>query len=359
MLMTLLMVSLLSTAPTEAPAEDVYVTVDMVRVREGPGESTTPKGKLRINTAVQVLEENGGWSRVRLESHGFEGWVLSRFLGPEEVSAEALKKQLLEAKGAERVGILERLVALEPNVAEHYRGLQKAYQEAGNAERAKLLASRLKGDMPLYFATCTTRAESNRTFVVASYRKGKLAAVPRKRVETAPATDAAATAGAPEDAAVRDEAALKSLAADLSGAFWAQWKKGGPEVEPGTPFPEPSVSKFNYREYGGEQSPDGASYVTVFLGSCTGGDWVSEPVEVVQLTPEQKKRLAGHDWGRSMLDEAVWVRPLFGDGSIFAVINVSHGSKHYGYNETCVHVSQLTPDNKSRDVHFPLAYWPE
>jgi uncharacterized protein YgiM (DUF1202 family) len=355
MITTLLMASLLSAAPTK----EVYVTVDMLRVREAPGESATPKGKLRINTAVRLLEEQDGWSRVQLESRDFEGWALSRFLGPEKVSAEALKKQLAEAKGAARVGILERLVALEPNVGEHYRGLQEAYQGAGNTERAGLLAKRIKGDMPVYFAGCAGRTVFSSdgryeyALVVGSYRKGRLTAVPRKRAPP-PVADAGPTAGPKADAAAREEEALRSLAADLSGVFWSRLKGEGTEVESGTPFPEPSVSELEASIYG----PTGESHFILSLGPCSAESyWVSAPVEVVTPTPSQKNAVTALSGVQEQMSTITWIRPVFGDGSVFSVVRYSRGSEErYGTNEVGFYVVRITPDNKRHVIDFTTVY---
>ena len=60
-----------------------WIEATAVNVREGPSTDTAVLGKLGRGEAVLVvLEEGGGegWSRVRIEGDGIEGFVASRFL---------------------------------------------------------------------------------------------------------------------------------------------------------------------------------------------------------------------------------------------------------------------------------------
>jgi hypothetical protein len=64
-----------------APLEQ-YVLADSVNVRAGPSARTVSLTRLDRGDAVQVLpSDTPGWSKVRLERDGLEGFVASRFLG--------------------------------------------------------------------------------------------------------------------------------------------------------------------------------------------------------------------------------------------------------------------------------------
>jgi SH3-like domain-containing protein len=71
-----------ATAVTPAPGPAPIarrVTGDQVNLREGPDADTPSLGLLSLDDMVEVLDENGGWMRVRTEE-GEEGWVAARFL---------------------------------------------------------------------------------------------------------------------------------------------------------------------------------------------------------------------------------------------------------------------------------------
>ena len=75
--------------PPESPATAAdadpqlqYVLGDTVNVRAGPSASTDSLTRLDRGEAVQVLpSDTPGWSKVRLQGDGLEGYVASRFLG--------------------------------------------------------------------------------------------------------------------------------------------------------------------------------------------------------------------------------------------------------------------------------------
>ena len=80
-------------APDAPDATEAAMTVDgklrwidanSVNVREGPSTEAAVLGKLSRGEAVLVVLEEGGaaegWSRVRIEGDGIEGFVATRFL---------------------------------------------------------------------------------------------------------------------------------------------------------------------------------------------------------------------------------------------------------------------------------------
>jgi uncharacterized protein YgiM (DUF1202 family) len=58
-----------------------YVSGRSVNVREGPGKENTVLTKLSRGEAVTVVsQDDTGWSRIRMEGDGLEGYVSTEFL---------------------------------------------------------------------------------------------------------------------------------------------------------------------------------------------------------------------------------------------------------------------------------------
>lgn len=110
-----------------ALAEKAYVT-DTFRItfRTGPSLENKIVAMLASGQAVEVLESQGDWSRVRLLGRGDdteEGWVLSRYLTPRmpwELKASTLSKENEQLK--------KRLQALE---IELERAIQRERESSG------------------------------------------------------------------------------------------------------------------------------------------------------------------------------------------------------------------------------------
>ncbi len=59
-----------------------YVTASSVNVRQGPSAETEALARLPRGEAVLVLpSDTPGWSMIRIEGDGIEGYIASRFLG--------------------------------------------------------------------------------------------------------------------------------------------------------------------------------------------------------------------------------------------------------------------------------------
>jgi uncharacterized protein YgiM (DUF1202 family) len=59
----------------------VYVTASAVNVREGPGTNYAVLGRLtRGETATLVWSDDTGWSRIRIEGDGMEGFIASSYV---------------------------------------------------------------------------------------------------------------------------------------------------------------------------------------------------------------------------------------------------------------------------------------
>ena len=69
-------------AGAEAAPTLQYVTANTVNVRTGPSADTESLTKLDRGKAVMVLpSDTPGWSMIRIEGDGLEGYIASRFLG--------------------------------------------------------------------------------------------------------------------------------------------------------------------------------------------------------------------------------------------------------------------------------------
>jgi SH3 domain protein len=76
-----------------AQAQTRYVTDHtLVELRRGPSIEYLILRNLEAGMAVQVLEQDSdsGYSRVRVQDQGTEGWVLTRFLQPDPIARDRL-----------------------------------------------------------------------------------------------------------------------------------------------------------------------------------------------------------------------------------------------------------------------------
>jgi SH3 domain protein len=103
---------LLLTAGVQAQTR--YVTDrTLVELRRGPSIEYLILRNLEAGMAVQVLEQDSdsGYSRVRVQDQGTEGWILTRFLQPEPIARDRLaaaERNLAAAKA--RTAELEQQV---------------------------------------------------------------------------------------------------------------------------------------------------------------------------------------------------------------------------------------------------------
>lgn len=95
-------------------AQTRYVTDrTLVELRRGPSIEYLILRNLEAGMAVQVLEQDSdsGYSRVRVQDQGTEGWILTRFLQPEPIARDRLaaaERNLAAAKA--RTAELEQQV---------------------------------------------------------------------------------------------------------------------------------------------------------------------------------------------------------------------------------------------------------
>jgi SH3 domain protein len=94
-----------------AQAQTRYVTDrTIVELRRGPSTEYLILRNLEAGERVEVLEmnEEQGYSRVRVADQGTEGWILTRFLMAEPIARERLAvAERTLATARERVGTLE------------------------------------------------------------------------------------------------------------------------------------------------------------------------------------------------------------------------------------------------------------
>ena len=135
----LLWLVLLIALPAGVLAETRYVSdVLYVSLRDQPADPAKILRTLRSGTAVEVLERQGGYARVRTED-GLEGWVRAKFLVDEPIARDKLRQA--EARLArleqENQALREKLKALEGKLAE------------ADKERKRLesLRQRLEGEL--------------------------------------------------------------------------------------------------------------------------------------------------------------------------------------------------------------------
>src|SRR5512139_2638568 len=77
---------------TSVHAQTRYISDrTIVELRRGPSTEYLILRNLEAGAAVQVLEDAGaGYSRVRVQDQGTEGFILTRFLTPEPIARDKL-----------------------------------------------------------------------------------------------------------------------------------------------------------------------------------------------------------------------------------------------------------------------------
>jgi SH3 domain protein len=100
---------------TAAQAQTRYITDHtVVELRRGPSIEYLILRNLEAGMAVQVLEQDAdsGYSRVRVQDQGTEGWILTRFL-----TAEPIAKDRLAAAERSAAAAKARATELEQQVS--------------------------------------------------------------------------------------------------------------------------------------------------------------------------------------------------------------------------------------------------
>jgi uncharacterized protein YgiM (DUF1202 family) len=61
-----------------------YVTGERVNLRGGPGTSNPVVGQITFGSSAEVLEDQGGWYRIRPSDGSASGWIFGKFLSQQQ-----------------------------------------------------------------------------------------------------------------------------------------------------------------------------------------------------------------------------------------------------------------------------------
>lgn len=111
LLLPLLLITVLLSSPLNVQAETRYVkpSADVV-VRRGQGNKYKIIAMAKEGTPVEFLEENNGYSRIRLPN-GKEGWIIKRFL-----SSQPPLNQVVTTLQAENSSLQESQTTLNQQI---------------------------------------------------------------------------------------------------------------------------------------------------------------------------------------------------------------------------------------------------
>jgi SH3 domain protein len=174
---TMLIPFVLPVEPAFADAQDVRDTL-VVAMRGGKGGEYEIIKYLKSDTAVEVIEEDGEYYRVRTEG-GEEGWVLKKYITPDTPKSHIIK-------GLERrISRLRDKVAEAEKTGKSLREEVKAARRA-NAEKIKELeklagehsekASRTAGELEEVAVKYKTLVEQSRDVVELAGERDRLQA---------------------------------------------------------------------------------------------------------------------------------------------------------------------------------------
>jgi hypothetical protein len=194
-----------------------FVIADAVRLRDAATPDALEVARLRIGTEVVVTGRDGDRVRVRMvdrpEDWPIEGWMPERLVGGPP-SVEALVAAADAASTADRVVLLERAVALDPQREDVWRSLDGAYDAAGITVGRRTRP----GDEGGWVGVC---------------RRGRTELVAR--------VDADGVV-APAAGWEVDPDALRAEISRVAAGPWFVAPTGAPEVVMGTPFPAPFLT---------------------------------------------------------------------------------------------------------------------
>src|SRR5688572_12350317 len=141
-----------------AQAQTRYVTDrTIVEIRRGPSTEYLILRNLEAGERVEVLEQNedAGYSRVRVEDQGTEGWILTRFLQSEPIARERLviaERSLAAARDrittleAQTAQLTNDLAATREELAETRTNHGKASQELTDIRTAAANVVQIRED---------------------------------------------------------------------------------------------------------------------------------------------------------------------------------------------------------------------
>ena len=150
-MLSLLLLACSPTSPEPAPALPLaevtpepddgvrYVMASTLNLRDAAGAKT---GRLAINTELQVLQQEGERSKVRV-GNGSEGWVATKYLGEQPLEpAELVALAQSSEDPALRLASLQRAAAIDPSQST-LAALEAEYRAQGDSRRAGIVAQQL------------------------------------------------------------------------------------------------------------------------------------------------------------------------------------------------------------------------
>ena len=112
--------------PAQQHEEKGYVSdMLLLTVRKGPGNNYNVIRTIRSDTAVYILEEEGGYARVRLED-GTTGWVESQYITFKPPESQTIAK--LESRVEKLQARVEELSKEKEPLQEKIAGLKEEYE---------------------------------------------------------------------------------------------------------------------------------------------------------------------------------------------------------------------------------------
>ncbi len=148
--------------PIAAEVNVAFVIADVLQVRDEPRQQVKPKFRIRINTAISVLERRNGWVRFELvDDDEVTGYVPARFIAARPVRLQVADRRANRAlaKGHLRDAIRwsERALAIDGTKAKRWTRLRTALTRAKRTAAAANVAARGQGTGPVFLARCEAR----------------------------------------------------------------------------------------------------------------------------------------------------------------------------------------------------------
>jgi hypothetical protein len=124
-------------APEPEP-ELRYVQASVLKLRTESSEDSELRGRLAINTPLELLETRASWAKVRV-ANGVEGWVVASYLAPEPLTVD---RALERGQSTGELSWYQRAAAIEqtPRTLEP---LLMKYRTEQDAPRAEIVSRQL------------------------------------------------------------------------------------------------------------------------------------------------------------------------------------------------------------------------
>lgn len=255
-----------------------WVQADVLNLRVAPESGSLILARARIGTGVEVMEERGGWKRVRLvgrpADYPVEGWVSGDYLGS-KLDAAAYRELSIRAEDPNKAcAYLERALVVDGADPTHWDEVAECRGRGSNVEGAAEARARASGDVTMWIGVC----DGNRVELVG-------------RVD--PGGEARGVEGATLD--------------DLAIASWYT----GDRPVLGTPFATPFLTNNWNEQEPSAWRPNPETEMgdhAVVLGPCTARGVV---YSTLPLSPRQQRAASVRD-ASNFLDDLPQASTLFG-----------------------------------------------